>query len=505
MRGFIYSQFVSDRRASEATRREEPPDLEPCNQRGREENQNEKKLLLCGGSVRHNNHCGISVAADASQDVGRLVNAPLWQIARVIESPCVGEIWENNAPLLTVLQVIDGGVLATTRQSALDSEPRTKIIFVRTNRTYADGDALANGYYRATGTMSYQAVSGAQKTVYAFEELSASEQRGITAIRQDKVATVAAQRRVAEERQQRAEQSVEFKKSKERIAAEEAAEKERLAREKQERENAAELAKLNAEKDNRVAALKAAAEEEANRQKAEHAREMVRLAREREEQDKENRKRIAAAKAEKRQADAKLAVEIQKERGHYAADALSAFDFNFKHHCVIQRSIRKNVRVELIDPEWAKLAEFHAKQDWLGLLGAIDGDDCDVFPSEKGIDKILDSLRKKTFSISIKGLRPPSCVDIHARRMGGNSSVYGGGDGWGRMTLFCKDAQMNRIKSIDDVKGEEVKVAPFDGKIFVIDSDHRRLNQEIGLKSGQGFGSALVEKAEEIEEWLKLN
>lgn len=89
--------------------------------------------------------------------------------------------------------------------------------------------------------------------------------------------------------------------------------------------------------------------------------------------------------------------------------------------------------------------------------------------------------------------------------MGGNSSVYGGGDGWGRMTLFCKDAQMNRIKSIDDVKGEEVKVAPFDGKIFVIDSDHRRLNQEVGLKPGQGLASALDEKSDEIEEWLKLN
>ena len=444
-------------------------------------------------------------AADASQDVGRLVNAPLWQIARVIEPPCVGEIWENNAPLLTVLQVVDGGVLATTRQSALDSEPRTKIIFVRTNRTYADGDVLANGYYRATGTMSYHAVSGAQKTVYAFEELSASEQRGITAIRQDKVATAAAQRRAAEERQQRAEQTVEFKKSKERIAAEEAAEKERLAREKQERENAAEIAKLNAEKDNRVAALKAAAEEEANRQKAEHAREMARLAREREEQDKENRKRIAAAKAEKRQADAKLAIEIQKERGRYAADALTAFDFNFKHHCVIQRSIRKNVRVELIDPEWEKLANFHAKQDWLGLLGAIDGEECDEFPSEKEIDTILDSLKKKSFRASIKGLRPPSCVDVHARRMSGNSSVYGGGNGWGRMTVFCKDAQMNRIKTIDEVKGEEVKVAPFDGKILVIDSDHRRLNQELGLKSGQGLGSTLDEKAEEVEEWLKLN
>lgn len=419
--------------------------------------------------------------ADAKQDVVRLVNAPLWQIARVIEPPREGEIWENNAPLLTVLQVVDDGVLATTRQSALDSEPRTKIIFVRTSRTYADGDVLANGYYRAIGTRSYQAVSGAQKTVYAFAELSASEQRGIAAIRQDKAATAAAQLRAADERRQRAEQSIEFKKSKERIAAEEAAEKERLAREKQERENAAEIAKLNAEKDNRVATMKAAAEEEANRQKAEHAREMARLAREREEQDKENRKRIAAAKAEKRQADAKLAVEIQKERGRYAADALSAFDFNFKHHCVIQRSIRKNVRVELVDPEWSKLADLHAKQDWLGLLGAIDGDECDEFPSEKEIDKILVTLRKKTFSISIKGLRPPSCVNIHARRMGGNSSVYGGGDGWGRMTVFCKDAQMYRIKSIDDVKGEEVKVAPFDGKIFVIDSDHRRLNQEIGL------------------------
>lgn len=444
-------------------------------------------------------------SADAKQDVGCLVNAPLWQIARVIEPPCMGEIWENNAPLLTVLRVIDGGVLATTRQSTLDSEPRTKIIFVRTSRTYADGDVLANGYYRATGTMSYQAVSGAQKTVYAFEELSPSEQRGIAAIRQDKAATAAAQRRAADECRQRAEQSIEFKKSKERIAAEEAAEKERLAREKQERENAAEIAKLNAEKDNRVATMKAAAEDEANRQKAEHAREMARLAREREEQDKENRKRIAAAKDEKRQADAKLAVEIQKERGRYAADALSAFDFNFKHHCVIQRSIRKNVSVELVDPEWSRLADLHAKQDWLGLLGAIDGDECDEFPSEKEIDKILDSLKKRPFRVSVKGMRPPSCVDVHARRMSGNSSVYGGGDGWGRMTVFCKDAQMNRVKSLDDVKGEEVKVAPFDGNIYVIDSDTGKLKRGLGLKAGQSLSSAIDEKPDEIEEWLKLN
>lgn len=161
--------------------------------------------------------------------------------------------------------------------------------------------------------------------------------------------------------------------------------------------------------------------------------------------------------------------------------------------------------MELVDPEWAKLADLQAKQDWIGLLGAIDGDEYDEFPSEKEIDKLLDGLKKKSFRILVKGLRPPSCVDIHAKRMGGNYGVYGGGDGWWCLTVFCKDAQMNRIKSIDDLKGEEVKVAPFDGKIFVIDSDHRRLNQEIGLKSGQDFGSALGEKAEKIEKWLKLN
>ena len=459
--------------------------------------------------------CAITMSAFAAAEVaaaispydietpaGRLVNESLDGFGYSRRNPAVGEIWELASPSMKVLQVVDGGVLVT--RGAFPT-PDAKNFFVKTSRSYADGDILATGYYRAEGTISYTSVLGAQRTVYAFSELSQNQSQTINAIRQDKAAIAEAQRRAEKERRQRAEQSVEFKKSKERIAAEESAEKERLAREKQERENAAEIAKLNAEKDNRVATMKAAAEEEANRQKAEHAREMARLAREREEQDKENRKRIAAAKAKKRQADAKLAVEIQKERGRYAADALSALDFNFKHHCVIQRSIRKNVRVELVDPEWAKLADLQAKQDWIGLLGAIDGDEYDEFPSEKEIDKLLDGLKKKSFRILVKGLRPPSCVDIHARRMGGNYDVYGGGDGWGRLTVFCKDAQMNRIKSIDDLKGEEVKIAPFDGKIFVIDSDYGRLNQEIGLKSGQDFGSALGEKAEEIEEWLKLN
>lgn len=488
-------------------------------------------VVVAGGALA-------SFTYDIQTPVGLLVNESLDGFGYSRRNPVKGEIWELTSPSMKVLQVVDGGALV---ERSASSTPEAKPFFVKTMRVYADGDTLVTGYYRADGTVSYNTVLGAQRTVYAFSELSPDQQREVSAFKQDKAAVDAAQRQAAAERQQRAEKTVEFKKSKERIAAEEAAEKERIERERVERENAhtlarlnaekdsriasmkaaakaeaykqkaeheREMARLNAEKDNRIAAMNAEAEAEANLQKAEHAREMARLAKEREEQDKENRKKIAAAKAEKRKADAKLAVEVQKERVRYAADVFSTLDFNFKHHLVVQRSIRKNLRVKIIDPEWEKLANYHAKQDWLGLINAIDGEEYDEFPSEKEIDVILDSLKKKSFCVSIKGLQPPQVVNVYARRMSGNSSVYGGENGWGHMAVFCEDADMAQIKTIDDVKGEEVKVAPFDGKILVIDSDyrvHQRLNQEVRAKSEQRLDLTLYEKAEEVEEWLKLN
>ncbi len=265
-------------------------------------------------------------APSAEEAADRIAAIPLWQICRAVQPPTEGAIYANDGNVLMVLQVVPDGVLAGLRQGVLDSAQTRDVIFVRTTRAYADGDALADGYYRSVGRWSYEAVNGARKTVYAFEEIPDQEQKAIVAVRQDRIATDAARREAAEERRRRTEQSEEFQKSKERIAAEEDAAKERLAREKQERENAAKIAKLNAEKENRLANMRATAEEEAIRQKAEDAREMARLTREREAQDKENRKRIAAAKAEQRQSEAKLALEMQKERGRYAADALSAFD-----------------------------------------------------------------------------------------------------------------------------------------------------------------------------------
>ena len=78
-------------------------------------------------------------------------------------------------------------------------------------------------------------------------------------------------------------------------------------------------------------------------------------------------------------------------------------DDNFKHHVVIQRSTRKNVRVEIIDPKWSELAGLQAKQDWLALLGAIDGSEYDEFPSEAEMKVILASLKEMTFRIRSAG------------------------------------------------------------------------------------------------------
>ena len=157
---------------------------------------------------------------DIQTPVGLLVNESLDGFGYSRRNPAVGEIWELASPSMRVLQVVDGGMLV---ERGAFPTPDAKNFFVKTTRVYADGDALATGYYRAAGTISYKDRFGAQRTVYAFSELSASQQQEIWAFRQDKAATAAARRLAEAERRQRAEQTIEFKKSKERIAAEEAA------------------------------------------------------------------------------------------------------------------------------------------------------------------------------------------------------------------------------------------------------------------------------------------
>lgn len=119
----------------------------------------------------------VKTSLTAQEAFARKVSATLHQIAFVRERPMEGEVWENNIPVITIRQVVEGGVLAETERSSISPELGTRLFFVRTSRTYADGDKLATGFYRCTGMYSYVAVSGAKRTVLAFEELPKSLQQ----------------------------------------------------------------------------------------------------------------------------------------------------------------------------------------------------------------------------------------------------------------------------------------------------------------------------------------
>ena len=150
-------------------------------------------IRACGGSSTHESEPRVVSAPSGkieprteqrvkmnltAQDVfARKVSATLHQIAFVRERPREGEVWENNIPVITVRQVVEGGVLAETERSSISPELGTRLFFVRTSRTYADGDKLATGFYLCTGMYSYVAVSGAKRTVLAFEELPKSLQQ----------------------------------------------------------------------------------------------------------------------------------------------------------------------------------------------------------------------------------------------------------------------------------------------------------------------------------------
>ncbi len=55
---------------------------------------------------------------------------------------------------------------------------------------------------------------------------------------------------------------------------------------------------------------------------------------------------------------------------------------------------------------------------------------------------------------------------------------------------------------IEKIKGEEVMVAPFANKVFVINGDTQsKTERELGIK----FTSDFDGDVNELEEWLKLN
>ena len=130
-----------------ATRNEDKPDSREVKQTKGTEKSKMKCSALCV-TVITAFIAGVTWA-DLQTPVGVLANESLDRFGYTSRNPVPDEIWELKSPCMKVLQVVDGGVLVERIASAAN----TKNFYVKTSRTYADGDVFATGYYRATGTL----------------------------------------------------------------------------------------------------------------------------------------------------------------------------------------------------------------------------------------------------------------------------------------------------------------------------------------------------------------
>ena len=121
----------------------------------------------------------------AQEAVSRIVNVPLDTLVHLREPlPKKGDVWQIMSKGVRISQVLQGGVVALSEDLSPSPVP-PKAFFVATWRKYADGDVLACGYYLSTGIRSFETVSGASRTLYAFIELPEALQNEMTSILSD--------------------------------------------------------------------------------------------------------------------------------------------------------------------------------------------------------------------------------------------------------------------------------------------------------------------------------
>ena len=98
----------------------------------------------------------------------------LYQCAHSDAHPVVKVVYKHNGNSLQVFQVLKDGVLVTI------AEPKPSYvydnrwglnIFVETSDEYVDNEFLRSGFYQYTGTYSYEAVNGSNRTVRRFKQL----------------------------------------------------------------------------------------------------------------------------------------------------------------------------------------------------------------------------------------------------------------------------------------------------------------------------------------------
>jgi hypothetical protein len=83
-----------------------------------------------------------------------------------IEPKCI-YILHGRAAQMSVIQSVKGGILVSVNLQ--------RLIFIKTKKQYADGDAIDEQFVRSVGLLQYDNAIGAQKTVNSFESLGNAE------------------------------------------------------------------------------------------------------------------------------------------------------------------------------------------------------------------------------------------------------------------------------------------------------------------------------------------
>lgn len=152
----------------------------------------------------------------------------------------------------------------------------------------------------------------------------------------------------------------------------------REAAEQKKRE--AELRKLKEENDRKLAEENRKLEKEMRMQE----QELEKRLQEQAKQDEEERKR-------------RYPIE-QKERAEYAKAILSEIAFDVNSYFGIQKDLKRFVySVDATEKNWATLKNLQERQDWLGMLNIISGNQMKDYPVKEEIAAIIENLKKTKF------------------------------------------------------------------------------------------------------------
>lgn len=339
------------------------------------------------------------------------------------------EDWCYYHPFESAVRV--RAVLPDGRVVVWVDEDRRHSAVIFTEQECVDGGILTSGLYKFKGVERFKIGNDDQQTVYGYCRVKPKIWDEI----------------LEERTKEQEKHELELKKERQ---AEELKKKElEIARQKRQLAQEKVLAEERQKKEQELAEQKRQLAEMRRKQEAELA-------------EKKRQMMIAEKEADEK-AKAKAAAEaaaaypkIQAERKAYASKVLTALDLRLSSFILVDPFVKRFIKgMKIEDRSWRDLETALAKQDWLNALCAMSGEQLKEFPDMDAVNAIVESFRKKEFTLMVK---------FHSK------------ESYEKVT-FEKNSSLSRVK------------LAYDGRIYYRSSDM------IGSVDSSGVGRAEISLA----------